>query len=238
MTRGTRLAVLIPSNNTTVVAELPRWLPAGVAFEALRIPRPPGLLTPETVPTYVANACDLAESLVGRGFDLVVYACTAASFILGPRGDENVARQLGAMSGLPALTTASAMVAALSSVDARNIALVTPYSNEVNERLCAYLAKSGVSVRRLGRIEVADVESLGRVSEAEVEDKARATMTDDCDALFIACAQLPTAGFIGLLERDFGRPAWSSVQATAWRACAMLEPGFAARSILATAEPG
>jgi len=40
-------------------------------------------------------------------------------------------------------------------------------------------------------------------------------MTEDCDALFIACSQLPTYEIVAQLERDFARPVWSSIQATA-----------------------
>jgi maleate cis-trans isomerase len=38
------------------------------------------------------------------------------------------------------------------------------------------------------------------------------------DALFIACTQLPTHEVLDGLEREFKRPAWSSIRATAWQA--------------------
>ena len=40
-------------------------------------------------------------------------------------------------------------------------------------------------------------------------------MTDDCDALFIACAQLPTHDVLAPLSRTFARPVLSSVQTLA-----------------------
>ena len=43
-------------------------------------------------------------------------------------------------------------------------------------------------------------------------------MTPDADALFIACSQLPTRDILDDLERDFGKPVWSSIKATAWHA--------------------
>jgi maleate cis-trans isomerase len=43
-------------------------------------------------------------------------------------------------------------------------------------------------------------------------------MRQSCDALFIACSQLPTRDILSGLERDLGRPAWSSIRATAWHA--------------------
>jgi maleate cis-trans isomerase len=42
-------------------------------------------------------------------------------------------------------------------------------------------------------------------------------MRPSCDALFIACSQLPTRAILGGLEHELGRPAWSSIRATAWQ---------------------
>jgi maleate cis-trans isomerase len=44
-------------------------------------------------------------------------------------------------------------------------------------------------------------------------------MSPGSDAMFIACSQLPTRAILGDLEREFGRPVWSSIRATAWAAC-------------------
>ena len=71
------------------------------------------------------------------------------------------------------------------------------------------------SVRRFASFYAPDVEALGRIRADEVERLARETMADDCDALFIACSQLPTATILDGLAREFGRPALSSIQATA-----------------------
>jgi arylmalonate decarboxylase len=63
------------------------------------------------------------------------------------------------------------------------------------------------------------VEALGKIGPDAVAARARETMDDECDALFIACSQLPTRSVIGPLEKEFKRPVWSSIKATAWRAC-------------------
>jgi maleate cis-trans isomerase len=63
------------------------------------------------------------------------------------------------------------------------------------------------------------VEELGAIGAEAVAALARETVDGECDALFIACSQLPTRAIVGLLEREFHRPVWSSIKATAWRAC-------------------
>jgi maleate cis-trans isomerase len=107
------------------------------------------------------------------------------------------------------------MVLALQAAGASNIALVTPYLDDVNDRLKAFLSAGGIAVRRFASFYAPDVEALGRIQADEVARLARSTMGDDCDALFIACSQLPTLTILDGLAHEFDRPALSSIQATA-----------------------
>ena len=50
------------------------------------------------------------------------------------------------MHGTPVITTAGAMVDRLSALGAKAIGLVSPYSEDVNEGLRAYLAASNIAV--------------------------------------------------------------------------------------------
>lgn len=171
------------------------------------------MLSAETVPAYVQAARELAASYAGAELDTVVYGCTAAGFIMGPQADAQLARELENVTGKRVVTTARAMVQVLK--DCAQVALVTPYPAEVNRRLAAFLEKSGIGVRRLASFGASSTEELGRIGSAQVEALARQTMGEDCDALFIACSQLPTYDILPGLQREFARPVWSSIQATA-----------------------
>jgi maleate cis-trans isomerase len=209
------VGLMVPINNTTMERELLAWLPPGTRCQTLRIPREKGLLTPETLPAYKARAIELAKSF--HDIDIVAYGCTAAGFIAGPAADSELAAELAAVTGRPVVTTARAMVEAIAAAGANDIALVTPYQDLVNTRLKAFLADGGIRVRRFDSLYAADVDALGRITAPEVDAIARRTMEDGCGALFIACSQLPTWEILDGLGRDFGRPALSSIQSTAWR---------------------
>jgi maleate cis-trans isomerase len=211
--RAMKIGLMVPQNNTTMERELASWLGAGTHCTTVRIPRPPGMLTEETVPAYVSEARRLAASYADAELDVVVYGCTAAGFIMGPQADAQLAGDLERLTGKRVVTTAGAMVQVLQ--DAGDIAVVTPYPEEVNRRLASFLEKSAVHVKRLASFGAANVEELGRITSKQVAALARETMTEDCDALFIACSQLPTYEIVAQLERDFARPVWSSIQATA-----------------------
>jgi maleate cis-trans isomerase len=214
-----KIGLMVPANNTTMESELLAWLPAGASCRTLRIPRQQGLLTTADIPAYVGQAESMARAFAEDPVDVVVYGCTAAGILAGPERDRAIAASLQAITGRPVVTTASSMVASLQEEDAESIALVTPYQDEVNERLKAFLAHSEIRVRSMRSLGATNVEELGAIGAEAVAALARETVDGECDALFIACSQLPTRAIVGPLEREFQRPVWSSIKATAWRAC-------------------
>lgn len=114
------------------------------------------------------------------------------------------------------ITTARAMVNALLHDGARRIDVVTPYQDAVNVQLEAFLADGGINVLRMASFRAPDVAALGRITATQVRDLARATMGPDADAVFIGCSQLPTHAILDALAAESGKPAWSSIKATAW----------------------
>jgi len=212
-----KLGLMVPANNTTMEPELLDWLP-GSQCRTLRIPRGKGLLGPAEIPAYVAQALELARDYDPAQTDIVVYGCTAAGFIGGPARDAEIQEKLAAITGKPVVTTASAMIEALRHIGAKRIAVVTPYLDFVNERLRAYLEQSGITVLKLASFKAETTDELAAIAAQQIAALARETMVPDADALFIACSQLPTRDIMPRLEREFGRPVWSSIKATAWHA--------------------
>lgn len=218
-----RIGLMVPVNNSTLEGELSAWIPEA-RVTTLRIPRGPGLLTPETLPAYQAGAVELARTFARAPVDVVAYGCTAAGFIGGPAADRALTEELHALTGVPVVTVARSMVLELQALGAKSIALVTPYLEPVNDKLKAFLADAGIGVRRFDSLYAADVAALGRITADQVAGIARSTMDDECDAMFIACAQLPTRTILETLRREFGRPVISANSALATRVHAVVGP--------------
>jgi len=212
---GLHVGLMVPANNTTMAVELPAWLPPGSHCDTRKVPRGAGLLTRETVPPYVDAAIELARGFAATTPDLIAYGCTAAGFLMGPQADAALSARLAEVTGRPVVTTANAMIEVLHRCGAARIAVVTPYTDEVNRQLVDYLARNDIEVARLETLGATDTASLGRITADEVDALARATVADDHEALFIACSQLPTHAILDGLRRDLGRPVWSSIAATA-----------------------
>ncbi len=212
------VGLMVPINNTTMERELLAWLPAGSTCKTVKIPRGKGLLTKESLPEYRAAALKLAECFNDPAVDAVAYGCTAAGFISGPAGDAALQAELANVTGKNVVTTARSMVLALQAAGVKHIALVTPYLEPVNVQLKAFLTDGGISVKSFNSFYAQTTDELGRIEAHQVAKLARDTMRDDCEALFIGCSQLPTVDILGDLEREFGRPAFSSIQVTAEQA--------------------
>ena len=223
MSKTPRVGLMVPANNTTFEREMRAWLPAGSTVTTARIPRGQGMLTPATLPAYKAQALALARSFARPDIDVVAYGCTAAGFIFGPAGDAQLAAELADITGKPVVTTARSMVLELQEAGANDIALVTPYLDTVNDQLKAFLADGGIRVRRFNSFYAANVDELGSIRSDAVDRLARETMSDACDALFIACAQLPTLDILDGLRRDLARPVFSSNWGTTRQAVRALE---------------
>jgi maleate cis-trans isomerase len=217
-TTAMRIGLMVPINNTTMEPELLAWLPAGSTCTTFRIPRQKGMLSAADLPAYLGEASKLAQGFANDNIDLVVYGCTAAGFIAGPQREAEVAAELAQITGKPVLTTASAMNAVLEHLGVRRIALITPYLENINERLKSFIEDAGMRVEVLSSFHANDVDELAAITTGEIVERARAIVTSQVDAMFIACSQLPTHAILLGLERELGIPVWSSIRATAWQA--------------------
>lgn len=210
-----RIALVVPANNTTMEAEVGALAPAGAAIRVVRVARGPGLLTAADIPAYKETARQAVAPLAEERPDLVLYGCTAAGILAGREGDAAFAAELEESIGAPVVSTAGAMVEILRREGAGRVAVVSPYSDEVNARLRDFAAAGGIAVATLESLAAADVAALGRITSEDVRARAETLDPADADALFIACSQLPTLGIVEGLRRHRGGPVWTSILATA-----------------------
>jgi maleate cis-trans isomerase len=216
------VGLVMPATNTTLEPELRAWFPCPIRLSVQRITRPKGVLRPQDLPEERERVAAAGQALRAQKPDVVVMGCTAAGFLAGPAGDRDFCSDLQQITGVPTVSAAGSMLAALRSSQAQSVSVLTPYGQLVNDALRAFLDQSGLRIAAFQRIEVADIHELLAIDERRVSENARLAAQAPSDAIFVACSQLPTHGVLGSLSREAGRPAWSSVKAAAWNACAAL----------------
>jgi maleate cis-trans isomerase len=159
-----------------------------------------------------------AALLATAAVDVLVWGCTSGSFIHGPAFNRQSIEKLERKTGLPAVTTAQAMVEALRALGCRRISVVTPYVEKTNQLLREFLRAHAIEVLRLETFDMLDQFEHAIIEPWEIYRKARAAVTAEADGLFIACTQLRTLEILEPLERDLGMPVTSANPASFWLA--------------------
>lgn len=197
-------------------AELWRWLPADVDLLITRTPFVDDVVTVEFA-REVAEASIVADGVrnvtVGRA-DVVLYACTAGSFVRGRAGQEELVRAMTEAGARDAVTSSGAIVEALSSLGIRRVATATPYLPSLSLLLESFLGEYGIAVT--GSAELGLDRHIWEVPYAQTAELIRQADTPDAEAIVVSCTNLPTYGLIAPLEAELGKPIITANQATLW----------------------
>lgn len=153
-----------------------------------------------------------ADRLPSPFLDLVVYHCTSGSAL----GGDDLGEAIRSRTGVPTITTASAIMEALRAVAARNVCLVSPYTSALAALERETLERFEFSVVAEGGRPISDGEAIQQVPPAEIVSwtlVALAEAKDTVDAVLIACTGLRSPECVAQLERETGLPIVTSTTA-------------------------
>jgi maleate isomerase len=158
-----------------------------------------------------------AKYLASAAVDIIVYACTAGSFLEGVAFDEKVKRRISeASGGTLAVPTSSAVIEALRLLGLRKLSVATPYTPEVNVRLQAFLEGNGFQVLNLAGKRHVNSREIGDDLPEAIVEFARENFSPKADGMLLSCTNWRAMEVIGELEKELGRPVVTSNQATIW----------------------
>jgi maleate isomerase len=218
--RRARLGLIVLATDQTIEHEWRRILADvdGVALYQSRI-RNDAAITPETLAAMEPRIAEAADVIMpGLPLDVVAFGCTSAAMVIG---EERVAERIGAVRPEVAVTTpVTAAFAAFRALGARNVAVLTPYRDDVNETVRRYVEARGFTVSAFATFGEEDDHKVARISEASVRDAvlALARRRPAADAIFVAGTSLRVAGIAREVEEEAGLPVTSSNHAMAWHA--------------------
>jgi len=221
-----RLGLLVPATDHVSEPAFHEML-AGHAIDVLvnRV----ALANPITMATLARMIDDVARataSLLPDGsIDAIAFSCTSGTVAVGP---ERVAAAIHAgRPGVPFTTPITAAVKALrgpalKSTATRRIAVLTPYLDEVNEPIRAYLEANGIEVVAFGSFHLRTEPEIAAVPPQAILEAAQALDAPGIEALFISCTGMRGHAVLDALERATGKPALSSNQVQLWDALSLI----------------
>jgi maleate isomerase len=212
---GTRLRIglMIPHRNTICEPDAAAILPDGISAHIARMP---ALGTTRTALLAQADELGrLAQLLAGAKLDVLGFHCTAAATVEATIGAD-LARHIASVTGVAAVATSQALLAALQAFSARRIILVTPYTKAVNEHEIDFFAAHGITVVDHVWLGKTDAQGMASVAPDEWIDHVRGVRAERVNACVLSCANIRVAPILARLEDTLGMPVISSNQAMLW----------------------
>lgn len=210
-----RIGLITPAPGSSTEWEFNRYKPEGVAVLTTRVPLfGISLQGISNMNTYVDEAAVmLAKSSV---VDLILFSCTAGSFLEGADFDRKLIRHLEELTGVKVTTTSTCVRQAIQSLGAEKLHVVTPYSDEINQRERSFLEGCGAKVLSVTGALLEQSQNTPRIPAQVMKQYVLDADTPDADALFISCTGLHVDTIIEPLEQELGKPVLTSNQCGLW----------------------
>lgn len=222
-----RIGLIIPTRNTTMEPEFYQMSPKGVSVHATRM-----LLEKTTVSDLIKMETEIYSAATYIKLinpKIIVVGCTSGSFIKGKGYDQVLIDNIKHQTGIQAITTSTAMIAALKALNIKKVSIATPYTDEINAIEKAYLEDNGVAVLKMKGLGYSEsirefsflpgkVSGISRLEPYVAYNLAVHVNCDAADAIVISCTNFRTIEIIQALEQDLKKPVITSNQATMWHA--------------------
>jgi len=151
--------------------------------------------------------------------DCIIFGGSPTVAVPGHGFEQTIVEKIEKASGRKAFSAQVAAIEALQKYGARKLALATPFPDNVNAMVQAYLEKSGFEVLSIRGSGVAYV-NLTRTPLQKSWELGKRVFEEakNADALYFPGAPQPCVDIIDALEKELGTFVISSLQASLWKA--------------------
>lgn len=124
----------------------------------------------ETLVKMVEEVEKAVRELSTAQVDVILLGCTSGSLLRGPEWDKQIVNRMEKTGQMPSITTSGPVVKALEEIGAREIAVATPYIDELSIRVKEFLEGYG--------FEITDIKGLGLSKGIEIGNQYPETAYD------------------------------------------------------------
>jgi len=165
--RPARVGLMIPSSNTMMEVDFVRDLPAGIALHTAR------MFMEDTTPAGENRMLDefalpAARDLGTARPDVVVFGCTSAGALRGNDYDAELCQRIAKLTGAPVVSTIGAVRTAIEASGAASVGVITPYVDELNEKIKASIEADGTQVAAIRGLGITDNFQIAEVEHDEI----------------------------------------------------------------------
>ncbi len=209
-----KLGFVVLAMEQTVEEDVFRLAPPGVGVHFSRM----AMSNEATLETLKAMApgIEAAAALLRPDdrLDAVCYTCNCGTMVIG---EERVRAALARGRPGPKTTTVMTGVArSLKALGAHRISVATPYLDEINSHVAAFLRGHGFEIVEFQGLNLQTNLEVDCVAPEFLLEFAQSVDRPEADAVFVCCGALRTLDMVADLERAIGKPAVVSNQAMMW----------------------
>ena len=213
-----RLGVLTPSSNTALeplTSEIVRSLPGASVhysrFKVTEIGLGAGALGQFDEGPILAAAQLLADAKV----DVIGWSGTSAGW-LGFDRDVRLCERIRSQTGVPATTAVLALNELLRIRQCRTLALVTPYTQDVQQRIVENYRAIGITVVAERHLGIRDNHAFAAVEPQQLRELIAEVAAQRPEAITTFCTNLRAAPLAAGVEAETRIPLLDTVSTTVW----------------------
>jgi len=222
-----RIGLMIPSSNTMMEVDFVRDVPAGNSVHTAR------MFMADTTPEGEIRMLDefalpAARDLGTAHPDLVVFGCTSAGALRGNDYDTGLCQRISDLTGAPTVSTIRSVREAIEASGASRIGVMTPYVDELNEKIKESIEADGVEVVRIAGLGMTENFEIARVTHEDIMDFAVRALGDlaadgSIDLVFASCTNFGAMAARAAIAKRLRLPVVTSNQAVLAAAIARLD---------------
>jgi len=152
--------------------------------------------------------------LPGQKMNAVAYACTSGTIAIGE--DKVKDKVQLAKPGCYVTTPITSAIKAFTRMNAKKIALFTPYPESVNKTILEYFNKKNINIISFSTFNIDQDEDIASVDPEYLLETLIKLNINDADALFISCTALPALEILEKVEKKVKKLVLSSNQTLIW----------------------
>lgn len=213
-----RLGMLTPSSNTVLEPMTARILAPHPHITAhfSRFPVTQIALTPTALRQFdPAPILDAARLLADAHVDAIAWNGTSAAWI-GFDSDERLCAAITRETGIPATSSVLALNAALKSLNARTLGIVTPYTSDVQARIVANYRAAGIAIPAERHLNDPGNHSFARFQPPDILPLLLAVAASRPHAVTALCTNFRATTLAPTFETQTGIPLLDSIAVTLW----------------------
>lgn len=208
-----RVGLMVPSSNTMMEPDFISRLGPEVTLHTARMYLEDTTAEGENrmLDEFVLPAArDLATARV----DVVVFGCTSAGALRGNAHDEELCRRIGEVTSAPVVSTIASVRSAVRRAGAEKVGVVTPYVEELNQKIKASVEADGVKVVKIAGLGMTENYAIARVPPERIEEFAVEQLGgQDIDLVFASCTNFAAMAAMDGIAKRMGSPVVTSNQA-------------------------